>query len=152
MPRGLKHCKSCDTLIGNAARRCRHCGHGEPSTSSRYARVYVPGHPMATSDGYALQHRWQLYEMAIPVPDGYHVHHRNGDRFDNRWSNLEVLPAGEHARHHIVRDDMVTNQYGTFPVIRDPEGRRERMRQWNAKQREYKVEWARRKRRAEREC
>ena len=29
-----------------------------------------------------------------------HVHHINGDPFDNRLENLEVIEAGEHLRFH----------------------------------------------------
>ena len=28
------------------------------------------------------------------------VHHRNEDKTDNRWSNLDVLTRSEHGRHH----------------------------------------------------
>lgn len=142
----LRPCTTCGSYIGNAAKRCRHCGAGEPSFHrGGYLRVYVPGHPMARADGYALEHRWLLYEMAIPVPDGHHVHHKNGDKADNRWSNLEVIEAREHHRQHIRAAGYVTNQYGTFPVL-DPAGRRERTRLRNQARLEYKREWARKKR------
>jgi hypothetical protein len=85
------------------------------------------------SDGNVLEHRWLMHEMAIPVPEGFHVHHRNGVRHDNRWSNLQVLPAGDHHRHHIREAGYVTNQYGTFPVLYGVEERKERqMRIWRA--------------------
>ena len=31
-----------------------------------------------------------------PIPDGYHVHHKNEDRTNNAPSNLELLPSPEH--------------------------------------------------------
>jgi len=47
-----------------------------------------------------LSHRkvWILAHGLISK--GFHVHHKNGDQFDNRLSNLELLSAGEHAKHH----------------------------------------------------
>lgn len=81
---------------------------------------------MAASDGYALEHRWQLYEMAIDVPPDVHVHHRNGVKDDNRWSNLELLSASDHHKLHVAQAGVVTNQYGTFPVLATDEERRQR--------------------------
>ena len=41
---------------------------------------------------------WQHHNG--PIPKGFHVHHRDGDRTNNDISNLELLRAGEHMRHH----------------------------------------------------
>lgn len=35
-----------------------------------------------------------------PVPDGYHVHHKDGDTTNNDISNLECLSAEHHAAAH----------------------------------------------------
>lgn len=35
-----------------------------------------------------------------PIPEGAHVHHRNGNRLDNRLANLELLDAAEHGVEH----------------------------------------------------
>lgn len=83
---------------------------------SGYVRVYVPGHPVANADGYALEHRLVVYDAGLEIPDGYHVHHRNGDKTDNRIENLEVIEAGDHSRHHVRERGVVENQYGFWRV------------------------------------
>lgn len=35
------------------------------------------------------------------IPDGYHVHHINGDRTDNRLCNLELINKSEHISNHL---------------------------------------------------
>jgi HNH endonuclease len=35
-----------------------------------------------------------------PIPDGYHVHHKNGDRTDNRPQDLELITHSEHSSLH----------------------------------------------------
>ena len=37
---------------------------------------------------------WEHYNG--PVPDGFHIHHVNNDRADNRLENLECLSSREH--------------------------------------------------------
>jgi hypothetical protein len=107
--------------MNSTSKRCATCkGYGRKRhvRTDGYVRVYVPGHPLANSDDYALEHRVVLYDAGVSVPKGAHVHHKNEDRADNRLENLELLGESEHHRYHIAKAGVVTNQYGTFPLRR----------------------------------
>lgn len=85
---------------------CRSCLHtGPTSTTWRggrvtktgyiYVKVY-PGHPfydtMANSLGYIAEHRLVMAEhLGHPLDENDLVHHRNGDKTDNRIENLELF-------------------------------------------------------------
>jgi hypothetical protein len=42
--------------------------------------------------------RWEYYRG--PIPEGFDVHHKDGDGTNNRLANLELVGHGEHARQH----------------------------------------------------
>jgi hypothetical protein len=53
-----------------------------------------------------LAHRFAYETEHGVVPDGFHVHHKDGNRANNDLSNLLLMSASEHARHHgAERDD-----------------------------------------------
>lgn len=71
-----------------------------------YRALYKPNHPTAyTSEnwkGYVYEHRY-LMEVYLdrPLREGEVVHHLDGDKLNNRFSNLIVLTDhGSHAKLH----------------------------------------------------
>jgi hypothetical protein len=77
-------------------------------TSEGYVAVRVPvDHPHAWGPvtlkrfRYAYEHVVVMMKhLGRAMVDGEVVHHKNGDRTDNRLDNLELMTAGEHQRYH----------------------------------------------------
>lgn len=59
---------------------------GEKRESGKRRRVY--------------QHRWVWEAANGPIPEGHVIHHRNGDKADNRLENLECVTKREHSSGH----------------------------------------------------
>jgi len=77
-----------------------------------YLARRVPGHPLADAQGYVKEHRRVAWEHHGPFPHDSHVHHRNGDKHDNRPENLEVLTPADHGRaHHVIDRALVVELY-----------------------------------------
>jgi hypothetical protein len=55
---------------------------------------------LAGRDGFVLMHRMVVHDAGIEIPDGWHVHHKNGDKIDNRLENLEVKDPSTHSHDH----------------------------------------------------
>lgn len=49
---------------------------------------------------YIYRSRWKWEQEHGEIPDGYEVHHANGDPSDDRLENLECIPAGAHHQMH----------------------------------------------------
>lgn len=51
-------------------------------------------------------HRQIWEDHCGPIPEEYQVHHKNGDRLDNRIENLECLHISEHRRVHNAQKEI----------------------------------------------
>ena len=67
-----------------------------------YNYVYSPNHPMATKDGYVMEHILVM-EKSIGryITRDEVVHHKNRKRDDNRIENLQLMTFKEHAGLHM---------------------------------------------------
>lgn len=69
--------------------------------SSGYILVKRSSHPRANKYGYVLEHLlvWEEHHKR-PLPEGWHIHHLNGIRDDNRPLNLVALSPVKHKLNH----------------------------------------------------
>lgn len=69
--------------------------------SSGYVLVRKPEHPKChNKTGYVFEHRLVFEEFyKCCLLDWVDIHHKNGDKTDNRKDNLMALIHGEHSRH-----------------------------------------------------
>jgi hypothetical protein len=99
----------------NQCASCRGYGRKRHKMKNGYIRIYIPGHPVSAKDGYALEHRYILFENGIKIPKGFHVHHINGKKEDNRIENLKIITPKEHSLIHA--ESGIKNQFGSFPKV-----------------------------------
>jgi hypothetical protein len=85
---------------------------GQFLTTKGYRMIYSPNHPYATKMGYVMEHRlnmearlrerFGLEEYYIP-PDVY-VHHKDENKLNNHWSNLQLITGPKHTLLHKKKD------------------------------------------------
>lgn len=127
--------KSPPRYAGQQCRACKHAAHrgrmaGERNPAWKggtfidpdgYVRQLCRGHHRADHKGYVYQHIL-IAEQAfgVAVTREMHVHHKSGDKTDNRPENLEVLSPEEHHRGHAPYaklDGAVSGKGGVLVVV-----------------------------------
>ena len=105
-------CRGCGkpAQTSNTGNRGIFCSRGCKSVSERKGREfpcrYVQnGYVMLRwNDGgryvYQLEHRRVWEDANGPIPDGYEIHHVNGDKLDNRLANLRCMRIRDHRSMH----------------------------------------------------
>lgn len=72
---------------------------GKNLTTDKYIKVWRPGHPNSTSDGYILEHRLVMSKKLMrPLRENEVVHHKNHNKIDNRIGNLRLYKKRKHDR------------------------------------------------------
>lgn len=108
-------CPICGTLTARKASLCRVCANRE--RNKKYLLDKNPnwrGGRTLRKTGYVeirigsgndkgtrvLEHRYVWEQAHGPIPDGWHIHHLNGIKDDNRLENLVAMSRSDHHRNH----------------------------------------------------
>jgi hypothetical protein len=87
------------------SRKCARWKGGRRITSTGYVALYVPELAGPGRGPHVYEHRKIASEiLGRPLLKTEHVHHKNGNRQDNRPENLEVVTTRVHGQKHTAWD------------------------------------------------
>jgi hypothetical protein len=91
-------------------RRIKKTGHIE---------IRKPEHPTSHKDGYILEHRYIMEKfLGRNLKRSEIVHHKNGNRSDNRIENLEIITSiGKHRSIHTLIHNATWSRFGFTECI-----------------------------------
>lgn len=49
-------------------------------------------------------HQWVWINSQCNIPRGLHIHHKDGNKSNNDFSNLTIISPSDHMRNHIISD------------------------------------------------
>jgi len=99
-PRGPFDVRTCSRGAWRAYRLLRAAKF--PSLERNYAfeRACMPEHTLA-ANRLRVRNRYRFARAGlVKRGDGTQIHHKNGNPFDNRPSNLQVIPKAQHTELH----------------------------------------------------
>jgi hypothetical protein len=69
----------------------------------KYPAEVVSGYIVLTLPGgdKVMMHHFVWRNEFGDIPEGYHIHHRNDKRIDNRITNLQLMTAEDHISYHM---------------------------------------------------
>jgi len=89
---------------------------GYSQDQAGYITLHLPNHPLANSSGAVYEHRLVMSEhIGRYLASHESVHHKNGNRSDNRIENLELWskaqPAGQRVEDKVEYAIEILKQY-----------------------------------------
>jgi hypothetical protein len=130
---GLFKCPYCNEVVekiykdGLKAKACSHRCYGlnrekrgaykEKIMVNKYRYIYMPEHPRAigTKKLYVAEHRIVMENsLGRFLNDDEVVHHKDENTLNNDISNLQLMSAVEHIKHHII--ERKRNKDGKFKI------------------------------------
>jgi hypothetical protein len=91
-------------MTGKKGKLSPHYKGGKYVAQSGYVLVLVPGRD---GNKYALEHRLVMEKhIGRRLTSNEDVHHKNGNKQDNRIENLQLMTKAQHASHHARRGEV----------------------------------------------